>query len=53
MSSKGRDTPVITGENAKRFIQREQAVNRKRKSYAKKKAGQFEKIKDKLTNEME
>ena len=50
MPSRRREKPIITGENAKRFIKREQAMDKKRKSYAQTKKKQYEKVKSDLTN---
>jgi len=45
MQLRERDKPILTPDETKRFIKREQEVNEKRKEYAEQKKEQFEKIK--------
>ncbi len=51
MAVEMREKPVLTGDDARRFIEREQAVDKKRKSYVKTKKKQYERVKSDLTNE--
>ena len=37
-----REKPITTGDDAKRFIEREKEISQKRMEYAKKKAEEFE-----------
>lgn len=44
MPSQKRDLPILTEEDAKRFIEREKEVNEKRKEYAQQKIDHFQKL---------